>query len=124
MQGNRSWLAFWPLVLLALMVRLGIGSLPLPQIAANDPLRQIGELSTLCDSQDNGHNNPDHHRPADLGDGALLLGEVLATITLTAGLGILFIFIQIRIRGFWCFPPVRGPPIQRLSGIFAQGPPD
>ena len=116
-------LVFWPLVLLAIIIRLSVGSLPLPQFLLNDPLKQFTNLSTLCDSQDFGPHGPDHHHAADVGDGIAVIDDLL-TILLTGGVVAVFLAVYLTSgHVFWCFPPVRGPPLWRLSGIYAQGPP-
>ncbi|MFT9450477.1 hypothetical protein [Gluconobacter japonicus] len=120
---SRGVLVFWPLVLLAIIIRLSVGSLPLPQSLLDDPLKQFANLSTLCDSQDLGTHTPDHHHAADVGDGIAVIDDLL-TILLTGCVVAVFLAVYLTSRHvFWCFPPVRGPPLWRLSGIYAQGPP-
>lgn len=120
---NVRMLVFWPLVLLAIIIRLSVGSLPLPQSLLDDPLKQFANLSTFCDSQDLGTHTPDHHHAADVGDGIAVIDDLL-TILLTGCVVAVFLAVYLTSRHvFWCFPPVRGPPLLRLSGIYAQGPP-
>ncbi|AFW03308.1 MULTISPECIES: hypothetical protein [Gluconobacter] len=117
-------LVFWPLVLLAIIIRLSVGSLPLPQFLLDDPLKQFTNLSTLCDSQDFGPHSPDHHHAADVGDGIAVVDDLLAILIIGC---VAAVFLVLSVTGrsfFWCFPPVRGPPLWRLSGIYAQGPPN
>ncbi|MFT8642726.1 MAG: hypothetical protein ABF751_12470 [Acetobacter orientalis] len=116
-------LVFWPLVLLAIIIRLSVGSLPLPQFLLEDPLKQFASLSTLCDGQDLGSHSSDHHHAADVGDGIAVIDDLLTLILSGCVVAVFFAFFLTSRHAFWCFPPVRGPPLWRLSGIYAQGPP-
>jgi len=120
---SRGKLVFWPLVLLAIIVRLSVGSLPLSQFLLDDPLTQFTSLTTLCDSQDFGTHGPDHHHSADFGDGIAVIGDLLTTLVIGCVASVLLLLVMTGRGFFWCFPPVRGPPLWRLSGINAQGPP-
>lgn len=119
--GIGRWKAFWPLVLLALVVRISFGSQVLPQAAIADAALQLAQISLLCDGHEPGA--PRHHPPADAGEGVLLLGDAQACLDLRSEpvifLGALFTFVV----SVWYFPPVRGPPRQKVSALYAQGPP-
>lgn len=120
---SKGVLVFWPLVLLAITIRLSVGSLPLPQFLLDDPFKQLASLSTLCDSQDLGKHSPDHHHAADIGDGIAVIDDLVTILVIGCAVAVLLAFSRTGRRVVWCFPPVRAPPLWRLSGIYAQGPP-
>jgi len=116
-----TWVAFWPLVLIALMMRLAIGSVAVPENSLHDPITQIAQLSVLCDTPASGGQT--HHHPTDFGADTLLLGDVLAAHTLDT-LGVHFaLLILALVTTCWFFPPICGPPLRRASSLYAQGPP-
>lgn len=120
---SRWGLVFWPLALLAIIIRISVGSLPLPQVFLDDPVKQLASLSTLCDSQDPHPHSPDHQHAADVGDGIFLINDLLTILVIGCAATVFLVLSTAGRRFFWCFPPVRGPPLLRLSGIYAQGPP-
>lgn len=114
---------FWLLSLLALTMRLVMAA-PSSGIVSDDTLDILTQLSVLCDSTP--ATGPDkHHPPASLADADLALtglfdGHELAFAGSVLHAGAILYGVMVR---FWCFPPVRGPPLHRLGTRFAQGPP-
>ncbi|GBR03701.1 hypothetical protein GCM10007207_25210 [Asaia siamensis] len=115
--------AFLLLTALALMVRLA-GTPPQTGVATDDPLGTLAALSVLCETPS--PDDPDHrHHDTTLSDGAMLLslgadisGPALALMVPQRGI-VLFVHSV----GFWCFPPVRGPPEPARDSRSPQGPP-
>ncbi len=118
------WKVVWPLVLLALMVRIGFGSLATPAMAVEGVARQRVLHAVFCKG-DPGTGVPRPRPPADAGDGLLLLGDALAMSAL------LDVRLVTPLSGpsgnaatpTWSFPPVRGPPARISAALYAQGPP-
>lgn len=113
---------FWLLSLLALMMRL-VMTAPSPGLVPDDALDVLTQISVLCDSTP--LPGPDKHPStvlvdADLALTGLLDGHEMAFAGSVLHAGAILYGVITR---FWCFPPVRGPPLHRLGTRFAQGPP-
>lgn len=113
---------FWLLSLLALMMRL-VMTAPSPGIVPDDALDVLTQLSVLCDSTP--LPGSDKHPPTSLADADLVLtglldGQEMALAGNVLHTGSILYGVMAR---FWCFPPVRGPPLYCLGTRFAQGPP-
>ncbi|AOW46832.1 hypothetical protein [Acetobacter ascendens] len=115
---------FWPLVLLALVVRLTFGGIVSPVVLVEDPLRDLTKLSILCDDQ-TPLSDPDgqHHHAADPQDDSFLLSEALELFLLSVAFCIFAGLITERVGQTWMFPPIRGPPAPKRTSLCPQGPP-
>ncbi|MBE7213029.1 MAG: hypothetical protein INR65_18610 [Gluconacetobacter diazotrophicus] len=127
--GIGRWRVVWPLVLLALAVRIGFGGLAAPAAILDAALEQGVLSAAFCYGLDHrdGNGHPLPPPPADAGDGVLLLGDVLAIAVLPdPGTAAPFPLAPrfIAASPCWCFPPVRGPPFRvAAAALYAQGPP-
>ena len=117
-------LAFWPLVLLALIARLTFGGIASPTALIDDPLKTFTKLSILCDAQSTS-SDPDgqnHHSTAPDDDG-FLLSEALDLLIVSI---VFCLFVDLRIaaiRQSWMFTSIRGPPTPKRTSLCPQGPP-
>ncbi|MCG0994480.1 hypothetical protein LHT11_04585 [Acetobacter indonesiensis] len=117
-------LAFWPLVLLALIVRLTFGGIASPAALIDDPLKTFAKLSILCDDQ-SASSDPDgqHHRSAAPDDDGFLLSEALDLLVVSI---VFCLFVGLRVAGIrpaWMFTSIRGPPTPKRTSLCPQGPP-
>ncbi|AQS84976.1 MAG: hypothetical protein ABF876_05035 [Acetobacter aceti] len=117
-------LAFWPLVLLALIARLTFGGIASPAALIDDPLKTLTKLSILCDDQSTSPD-PDgqHHHSTAPDDDSFLLSEALDLLIVS----IVFYFFMglcvASIRQAWMFTSIRGPPTPKRTSLCPQGPP-
>lgn len=117
-------MAFWPLVLLALLTRLSFGSLAQPSAVFDDPVRQLTKLAILCDEPSPFPGQDSHHPHADDGqDGLFPLGEAQEFLPLVVTAVLFASLFLVHIQPGWRFPPVRGPPFTERSSLCPQGPP-
>lgn len=113
---------FWPLVLLVLLVRISLGSLPAPSDLLHSNDSEFARLSVLC-SDNAPHPAPDdNHHSGTQDESFLLLDalELLAPGNLISPLSCLSVIL---VSMVWFFHPIRGPPDRKNSAICPQGPP-
>ena len=117
-------LAFWPLVLLALMTRLTFGGIVSPAALIDDPLKTFTKLNILCDDQSTPSNsNGQHHRSTAPDDDGFLLSEALDLLIVSV---VFCLFVELHIaaiRQSWMFTSIRGPPTPKRTSLCPQGPP-
>lgn len=117
-------LAFWPLVLLALIARLTFGGIASPATLIDDPLNTLTKLSILCDDLSTS-SDPDgqHHRSTAPDDDGFLLSEALDLLVVSI-IFCLFVGLCVAaIRQSWMFTFIRGPPTPKRTSLCPQGPP-
>lgn len=117
-------LAFWPLVLLALIARLTFGGIASPATLIDDPLNTLTKLSILCDdlSTSSDPDGQNHHSTAPDDDG-FLLSEALDLLIVSI---VFCLFIGLCVAGIrqtWMFTAIRGPPTPKRTSLCPQGPP-
>lgn len=117
-------LLFWPLVAFALIARLTFGGGVSPTLLTEDPIKNLTQLSILCDDQTS-PDTPDghHHHSADQQDDCFLLSETLELLLLSGAICLLIELTASGIHLPWMFAPIRGPPTQKRTALCPQGPP-
>ncbi|ARW49229.1 hypothetical protein S1001342_02939 (plasmid) [Acetobacter pasteurianus subsp. pasteurianus] len=117
-------LAFWPLVLLALIARLTFGGIASPAALVDDPLKTFTKLSILCDDQSTSPD-PDgqHHRSTAPDDDGFLLSEALGLLVVSIVFCLFMGLCVAGIRQTWMFTSIRGPPTPKRTSLCPQGPP-
>ncbi|MCH4023481.1 MAG: hypothetical protein LKH81_04985 [Acetobacter sp.] len=117
-------MAFWPLVMLALIARLTFGGIVSPTRLIDDPLKSLAKLTILCEEQETS-SDPDgqHHHSTNPEDDGFLLSEVFELLVLAVA----FCFFMGRVVSGvcqpWMFAPIRGPPYPKRTSLCPQGPP-
>lgn len=117
-------LAFWPLVLLALIARLTFGGIASPAALVDDSLKTFTKLSILCDDQSTSPD-PDgqHHRSTAPDDDGFLLSEALGLLVVSIVFCLFMGLCVAGIRQTWMFTSIRGPPTPKRTSLCPQGPP-
>lgn len=117
-------LAFWPLVLLALIARLTFGGIASPAALVDDPLKTFTKLNILCDDQSTS-SDPDgqHHRSTAPDDDGVLLSEALDLLVVSIVFCLFVGLCVAAIRQSWMFTFIRGPPTPKRTSLCPQGPP-
>lgn len=117
-------LAFWPLVLLALIARLTFGGIASPAGLVDDPLKTFTKLTILCDDQ-SASSDPDgqHHRSTAPDDDGFLLSETLDLLVVSIVFCLFMGLCVAGIRQTWMFTSIRGPPTPKRTSLCPQGPP-
>lgn len=117
-------LAFWPLVLLALIARLTFGGIASPAALVDDPLKTFTKLNILCDDPSTS-SDPDgqHHRSTAPDDDGFLLSETLDLLVVSIVFCLFMGLCVAGIRQTWMFTAIRGPPTPKRTSLCPQGPP-
>ncbi len=115
---------FWPLVLLALLLRLTFGGMVVPSSVLVDQAVDLTKLSILCNDSSAPFHQDGHHHDADSHDDSLLLSDALELFLLAVG-GCLVVgrFLLCLVQRLWIFTPIRGPPLLERIALCPQGPP-
>lgn len=116
-------MVFWPLVLLALLVRLSLGSVPLPSAVFTDPVQQLNRLSILCDTPAPSPDRTPHHHSGESQDECFVLSDALELPVLAGAVVLSGVLFQASAHGVWFYPPTRAPPLGERSSLCPQGPP-
>ncbi|WP_025827461.1 hypothetical protein [Acetobacter okinawensis] len=117
-------MAFWPLVMLALIARLTFGGLASPTALVDDPLKNLTKLSILCDDQ-SPSPSPDgqHHHSTNPEDDSFLLSEAAELLLLSVAFCLCVALAICDNPHAWMFAPIRGPPAPQRTSLCPQGPP-
>ena len=115
---------FWPLFLLALLLRLTFGGMAVPSAVLADQTADLTKLSILCDDTSSARHQGGHHHDAHPDDDSLLLSDALELFLLAVG-GSPTVgrFCLCLAQQFWIFAPIRGPPLLERAALCPQGPP-
>lgn len=117
-------LVFWPLVLLALLLRLTFGGMVVPSSVLADQAGDLTKLSILCHDSSVPFHQDGHHHDADAHDDSLLLSDALELFLLAAGSSLVVgRFLLCLVQRLWIFTPIRGPPLLERIALCPQGPP-
>lgn len=115
---------FWPLVLLALILRLTFGGMAAPSSMLVDQIGDLAKLAILCDDSTATPAQDGHHHGVASLDDSLLLSDALELFLPVMGhgpvIGRLLCDIAQRV---WVFAPIRGPPRPERTALCPQGPP-
>ena len=84
------------------------------------PAVRLARLTTFRDAQR--HRAPQHHHPADAGEGTLLLADARAGTVFPGGLIEALALPFMPVAFTWSFPPVRGPRGRLSAALYAQRP--
>jgi hypothetical protein len=114
-------LVLWPLVALALIVRLTAGGLASPEQLSDHALQDLSRLSILCD--DSGDRDDPQHHSTPPQDDSFLLAEAFDVFILSVALCFFIKLTAICLRRPWILAPIRGTPTPKRTSLCPQGPP-
>lgn len=115
---------FWPLVLLALLLRLTFGGMVVPSSVLADEVGDLTKLSILCDDTPLPLQKDGHHHGTNDHDDSLLLSDALELFLPTnADIPVIGRLLPCIAQRVWIFAPIRGPPLPERAALCPQGPP-
>lgn len=124
MNSPTQLVVFWPLVMLALLLRLTFGGMAAPSSALVDQAAVFTKLSVLCDNGYLPLHQDGHHHDAGANDDSLLLADALELFLPLVGNGpVMGRLLSCVAQRVWIFAPICGPPSPERAALCPQGPP-